>query len=92
MIGKQSFSERIGRGYRRDPFFYTPVWLALPTLALGLCLLVWANLGEALTLTLAALLLIAFFAWISLAVRWGQRKYLNRKGEQRRRATSRDAH
>ena len=91
MIGKQTFSERLGRGFRRDPFLYLPMQLA-PLVLMGLAYLIFtAGLGEPLTLILAALLLFAFLTWIALVLRWSQQQYLARKGAQRRRAASRSA-
>jgi hypothetical protein len=43
-----------------------------------------SGLDERLVLAIEALLLIAFLAWIVLAVRWSRKSYLERIGQSRR--------
>jgi len=91
MIGRQSFSERVGRGFRNNPYMYLPTQVAPLVFGVLAYFVFTAGMDSRLTLVVAFLLLAAFFVWLALVWRWSQRKYLARKGAQRRRVASRNA-
>ena len=85
MKGKQSFPERVGRAYRRDPFFSMWGRGALIVFAAALSLLVYVGGRSNAVLWLGLVLTITFLVWIGLVVRWSRTKFLRRVGQRRRR-------
>ena len=91
MKGKLSFAERVGRSYRRDPFF--SMWGRGALLVFMALLLLLAQLGgrSEFVLWLGLVLTLAFLVWIGLVLKWSRMNFLRRLGQRRRRTSERDA-
>lgn len=89
MIGEQSFTERVGRSFRANPF--TNLWVEGPLfISAGIFWLLLHSGGPNwLVLGLGALTLLLGMAWVFLVCWWSRTRYLRRKGDQRRREARR---
>lgn len=85
MPDRPTFAERVGRSYRRDPFF--SMWGRGALLVLMAALLVAACVGGRgeLAVWLGLALVFAFLVWMGLVFRWSRAKALRRAAWRRRR-------
>src|SRR6185369_12278174 len=79
MKGKLSFAERVGRSYRRDPFF--SMWgRGALALLMALCVLLVNVVSASVGLWSSLILTAAFLVWLLLVFRWSRLSFLRRAG------------